>query len=161
MLNFKKTQQGFTLVELLIVVAIIAILAAVVFVSLNPLQRFRDARDARRWSNISELLNAIKLNQVDNGGTYLNAVTNAATGTAYMIGTNGSGCQNGCTAVTTVGACLDLSNLITSGHIGSIPKDPNGGTDGATLYYLVRTAANAVTVGACIPEGASSIVLIR
>ena len=55
-----KNKQGFTLIELLIVIAIIAILAGVVFVSLNPSQRFKDARDATRWKAVATAAN-IKL----------------------------------------------------------------------------------------------------
>ena len=63
-----KFNKGFTLIELLIVIAIIAILAAVVFVSLDPLTRFQDARDARRWTDVDAVLSAMKLDQVDQGG---------------------------------------------------------------------------------------------
>ncbi len=160
MINHRKIARGFTLIELLIVIAIIAILAAVVFVALNPLQRFKDARDARRWSNITELLSAIKLSQVDLGGTYVAALQGVAAGT-YEVGTAGSGCDSGCTAVTTAGACLDLSGLITSGHIGAISKDPSSGTDAKTLYYLTKASTGIITVGACVPEGASAINVAR
>ena len=40
------SKKGFTLIELLIVIAIIAVLAGAVFVALDPLTRFRDARNA-------------------------------------------------------------------------------------------------------------------
>ncbi len=161
MINHKKTNQGFTLIELLIVVAIIAILASVVFVALNPLQRFKDARDAHRWSDVAELLNAIKLNQIDNGGTYLTAIDTAVTSSVYQIGVVGSSCNSGCNATSTAAACLDLSGLVTSGHIGSIPKDPITGTDARTYYYLDKSSAGIITVGACNPEGANTIVLSR
>lgn len=162
MFNHRKVaQQGFTLIELLIVIAIVAILAAVVFVALNPLQRFKDARDARRWSNITELLSAIKLNQVDNGGSYVAALQSATASTTYQIGTAGSGCDTGCTAISTATACLDLSGLITSGHIGSIPMDPSSGTAAKTLYYIIKASTGIVTVGACVPEGSSAISVAR
>lgn len=38
--------KGFTLIEILVVIAIIAILATVVFVALDPVTRFADARNA-------------------------------------------------------------------------------------------------------------------
>ncbi len=160
MINHRKTARGFTLIELLIVIAIIAILAAVVFVALNPLQRFKDARDARRWSNITALLSAIKLNQVDLGGSYVASLQAASAGT-YQIGTAGSGCDTGCTAVSTTAACLDLTGLVTSGHIGAIPKDPSSGTDAKTLNYLTKASTGIITVGACVPEGASAINIAR
>ena len=82
----KKT-KGFTLIELLIVIAIIAIIAAVVFVALDPLTRFQDARDASRWSDTAALLSAIKVDQVDNGGSYLTAVQTPCSNNSnvYMI----------------------------------------------------------------------------
>lgn len=160
MIKNRRIIRGFTLIELLIVIAIIAILAAVVFVALNPLQRFKDARDARRWSSITELLSAIKLSQVDLGGSYVASLQAVSAGT-YEIGTSGSGCDSGCTAVSTTAACLDLSGLITSGHIGAIPKDPSGGTDAKTLYYLTKASTGIITVGACVPENASVINVAR
>ena len=42
-----KRTRGFTLVELLIVIAIIAILVLLVIVAINPLERIRDANDRR------------------------------------------------------------------------------------------------------------------
>ncbi|EKD47532.1 MAG: hypothetical protein ACD_66C00019G0006, partial [uncultured bacterium] len=45
-----RTKKGFTLIELLIVIAIIAILAAAIFVALDPVTRFQEARDARRYN---------------------------------------------------------------------------------------------------------------
>ena len=58
--GLKSAQRGFTLIELLIVIAIIAILAGVVFVSLDPLQRFLDARDAARWTDVTAVLSAVR-----------------------------------------------------------------------------------------------------
>lgn len=55
----KKTARGFTLVELLIVIAIIAILAVVAFIVINPLELTRRARDASRLSDIASLQQAI------------------------------------------------------------------------------------------------------
>ena len=49
-------KSGFTLIELLVVIAIIATLATVVFVALNPVQRFSDARNSRRWNDVNTML---------------------------------------------------------------------------------------------------------
>lgn len=161
MLNYKRAAKGFTLVELLIVIAIIAILAAIVFVALNPLQRFKDARDARRWSDAAELLNAIKINQVDNGGNYISTIKNVSDGT-YQIGTSSSAdCNTGCSATSTSVYCINLSDLVVSGQMGIIPKDVNVGTDWKTAYYINKAANGAITVGACNPEGVSTIEVTR
>jgi prepilin-type N-terminal cleavage/methylation domain-containing protein len=61
----KKAQQGFTLIEILIVVAIIAILASVVLVGLGPTQA--QGRDARRVSDLREVQTALELYYNKNG----------------------------------------------------------------------------------------------
>lgn len=57
----RKATRGFTLVELLVVIAIVAILAAVVVLIINPLELTRRGRDAARLSDLSNLQNAINV----------------------------------------------------------------------------------------------------
>jgi prepilin-type N-terminal cleavage/methylation domain-containing protein len=155
-----NTQKGFTLIELLIVIAIIAVLAAVVFVALNPAQRFADARDARRQSDIENIAAALKTYQVDNNGSYPASVAGLVAGNGYTIGTDASGCNSGCTAQTTQAACVDLAALVTGGYLGSVPMDPTSGTAAKTDYYLISNASGTVEIGACDPEG-GAIEVIR
>ncbi|HUC31405.1 MAG TPA: LamG-like jellyroll fold domain-containing protein [Candidatus Paceibacterota bacterium] len=54
-------KKGFTLVELLVVIAIIAILAVVVILTINPTELLRQGRDATRVSDMSTLNKAISL----------------------------------------------------------------------------------------------------
>lgn len=156
-----RTQKGFTLIELLIVIAVIAIIAAGVFVALDPAQRFQEARDSQRWSDVSAVISAIKTDQVDNGGTYVAAVSGLVAGQFSVIGTNAVGCNAGCTAQVTQGACADLTALVTEGYLGSVPTDPSGGTAGFTDYYISRNASGTVEVGACDPEAVAAISISR
>lgn len=57
-------QKGFTLIELMVVIAVIGILAAVALVSLTGLQR--SARDATRKSNLSDYATALGRYYQDN-----------------------------------------------------------------------------------------------
>lgn len=66
--NNKK--RGFTLIEVLVVIAIIAILAAIVIVAINPAKRFQDARMTQRQANVESILSAIQQNMVDNKGIF-------------------------------------------------------------------------------------------
>ncbi|KKQ27663.1 MAG: hypothetical protein US42_C0007G0054 [Candidatus Magasanikbacteria bacterium GW2011_GWC2_37_14] len=163
-----KNKRGFTLIELLIVIAIMAIIAAVIFVALDPLKRFQDSRDSVRWQQASQILNAIKLYQVDHGGTNLATITDMTAGATYMMGTDTSGCDH-YNAVCDVsipgdGYCVDLSDLVSSGYLSSIPVSPNGaGTwdSGHTGYTISTTSTGATFVHSCESENSTEIVLSR
>lgn len=160
-----KRKKGFTLIELLIVIAIIAILAAGAFVALDPATRFKDSRDATRWTDVSAILDAAKVDQVDNGGGYLTAIESATADTDYMIGTASTGCDASPCDVT-IGAsdCIDLTGLATEGYLASVPISPDGsGSWDVTLtgYYLNKSSTGALTIGACESENTASILVKR
>lgn len=163
-------QKGFTLIELLIVVALIAIIAAVVFVTLNPLTRFQDARDSQRWAAITSILNAIKIDQVDNGGAYLGAVAGITAGEVYMIvdGATVTGCDDNNAScdvdVTDDDNCVDLSGLVTEGYLGSVAVSPKGAATWSstrTGYTLQRNTSGIIIVRACESENTSDIWVAR
>jgi len=172
----KIFKKGFTLIELLIVIAIIAIIAAVVFVALDPLTRFRDARDSSRWSDVSAILSAIKIDQVDNGGSYLTAIGSMTADQWYMI-VNGAmdvGCDdNDGNCDQTVGSdvrCVNLAGLVTEGYLGDVPISPtgvvtwdDGSVDGeeGTGYLLKRDTTGIIHVVACESENTDAISVTR
>jgi len=53
-----KNKSAFTLIELLLVIAIIGILAAVVAVAINPAQKINQANDAKAKSDIGQVASA-------------------------------------------------------------------------------------------------------
>lgn len=158
----KHKSSGFTLIELLIAIAIVSIIAVGAFVALDPLTRFRDARDATRWNDVVAILDAAKVDQVDNGGSYLAAISALTADNIVMIGTAGAGCDTFTCADVTVddAACVDLTALGTEGYLASVPVAPTGEqayTAANTGYYITRTATGALSVGACESENTASI----
>jgi len=162
------SKKGFTLIELLVVIAIVAILAVVVFVALDPATRFQDARDAVRASDTVETLSAIKLHQVDNGGSYIAAVTGLTDGSVYMIGTAVTGCDdqntNCDTDVTADTSCVSLAGLATAGYLPEVPVSPNGAgtwTAATTGYTIQKDSTGVITIRACESENTTEISSAR
>ena len=126
MLNLKaikrNTKEGFTLLEVLLVVAIIAILAGIVILAINPNKQLGDSRNAQRSADVNTLLNAVYQYEIDNNGAL------PATGTGVVIPTSPTAavevCKNpGGTCTTTV----DLGTSLVSGatkYLTAIPVDP-------------------------------------
>jgi general secretion pathway protein G len=66
-LSFPSLRRGFTLVELLVGIAIIGVLATGVIVLINPLAQIQKANDAKRKSDLSEIQKGLEAYYADNG----------------------------------------------------------------------------------------------
>ena len=62
-----KKNQGWTLIEIIVVIAIIAIIATAVLVALNPAKRMGQAQDAQRWAEVKSILTAVGSHVTDEG----------------------------------------------------------------------------------------------
>jgi prepilin-type N-terminal cleavage/methylation domain-containing protein len=145
-------KKGFTLIELIIVIAIIAILAAAIFVAIDPARRLHEARNSRRANDISTILGAIKTYQADNDGDHYVKIADLVPDTYYQIGTATSGCAITCGLDNTDGACVNLFG-IGSNYLADVPRDPKVGINAQTGYAVLKDVNGAITVQACYPEG--------
>ncbi|MCS6789191.1 MAG: prepilin-type N-terminal cleavage/methylation domain-containing protein [Patescibacteria group bacterium] len=66
--RFKKSQNSFTLVELLITIAILAVLSTAVLTILNPQEYLRQSRDSQRLKDLTILSKIISWFETDTGG---------------------------------------------------------------------------------------------
>lgn len=130
----RKQQQGFTLIEILIVVAIIAILASVVLVGLGPTQRA--GRDARRLSDLREVQTGLELYYNKCG--YYPGVAVAA-GTACGSWSAGNTWDDMTTALK---GTTDIG-------ISTIPQDP---TAGHTYYYGTNAQGTGYLIAAQLED---------
>lgn len=64
----KFSSKGFTLVELLVVIAVIGIMAAAVLIAINPVAKINQAKDGNVKSDVSQLANALTAYYVGSGG---------------------------------------------------------------------------------------------
>ena len=71
-----NSKKGFTLLELLIVIAIIAILSTILIVAINPAETLRKTRDSQRISDLSSLKTAIGVYVTSTASPVLDGGTN-------------------------------------------------------------------------------------
>lgn len=139
--------NGFTLIEILLVMGIIAILATVVIVAINPGRQFAQARNSQRTSNVNTILNAIGQNIADNRGVFtcLGAGGPIPTTPTVIKSTGGGG-----------GGGYDIASCLSPTYISSIPFDPSApgahftsNTDYSTEYTIAQDpATKRITISA-------------
>jgi len=136
------------------VIAILAILAATIFIALDPAKRIHASRNARRWSDATSIIKAIKTYEADTGN--LPTSIDTASGSVQVIGESLGSCASVlCTGQTVVGSNCSVDDLDTTlrAYFKKPPTDPQNGTDNDTRYYVNKDGYGIVTVGACDAEG--------
>lgn len=151
--------QGFTLIEILVVIGIIAVLAAIVIIAINPARQFAQSRNSQRGANAQTILDGIGQRLADNKGVFAGGTPNCPTLTAntvYSI-TNTSGASN-----------IDLSCLTPTYIPTALPFDPSvagahwtSATDYDTKYSVEVDANGRFTVSAPGAEIGTTITLTR
>jgi len=129
MKNFSR--NGFTIIELLVVMGILTILLSITIIAINPAHQFKNANDGKRKSDVNSILNSVSQYIADNDGTI--PTTSGINDTPKEISApSGAG-------------KVDLCSIDTNGtkdfiyrYIAAIPTDPVPDLD-------PKTTANPVT----------------
>jgi prepilin-type N-terminal cleavage/methylation domain-containing protein len=147
-----QRMRGFTLLEVLLVVAILALLAGIVIVAINPGRQLANSRNAQRNSDVKTILNAIYQYNIDNAGVMPSTITTTATDVCNTTGSN-------CTGL------IDLGVLTASSkYLVGIPKDPQCASLCATYstgYKVSKDVNNRITVSSTYSELGATITVSR
>lgn len=130
-----NSKHGFTLLEVLLVVALLGILAAIVIVAINPARQVAQANNAQRQADVNTILNAVYQYAVDNSGSIPATITTTQTEVCATGGT--------CTGLVDLGVLTANETYLTA-----IPADPTGSSTNGAGYEIVQTANGRVTVTA-------------
>jgi general secretion pathway protein G len=137
-------KKGFTLIEILLVVALIGILASTLVISVNPARQFAKARDTKRESDLYGILSAITQYAAEHSGnlpdTDGDPDTDSFPTTQVCIG-SGGGCFN-------LAAAGDDGDTMVPVYMPQMPMDPKTGTPADTDYLIYVDANNRLVASA-------------
>jgi prepilin-type N-terminal cleavage/methylation domain-containing protein len=138
--------KSFTLVELLIVIAILAVLAAAVVIVLNPAELLAQARDSQRITDLKTLKDAIDIFVVDN--------PSASLGTSQKVYVSLPDTSTTCANISlpTLPAgwtynCVTTENLRNTDGTGWVPLNLGSIFGGTPIPYLPLDPGNDAVAG--------------
>lgn len=153
MTHAHRREKGFTLLEILIVIALIAILIGIVIAALNPGRQFANARNSTRHAHLNTVMNGISSNMAENNGNFT-----CATGAVPATATN----------MATGAGNYDIGPCLVPNFLSSMPFDPSASgahwtsvTDYNTGYTILRNATGNIVVNAPAAELGQTISLTR
>ena len=173
-MRYSKQLPGFSLVELLMALAIVGVLAGLVIIAINPTKQMADARNTQRKFDVHSILNAFGQYSVDSGGFFqpkrVDGVSLIAECAVGLIPK--PLCEPTTQHGTDPGMCGDpnilcvFSRHLTGAYIADVPHDPWDAEDTteeqATVDYLVSSQSpGRFRVDAPSAEGGDLIGAMR
>lgn len=134
MLRSATTKNGFTIVELLLVIVIIGILATITIVAYSSMQQ--RARDSVRRTDLAQLKTALSLYNVDKGD-YAEAGCGSGTGYGWLPADyDGSG------PLIPINTCL-----LNGKYLQRVITDPSGSSScsGLTCHAYMKASCSGIT----------------
>lgn len=156
--NKNRRRKGFTLIELIIVIAIIALLGTTVIVVLDPVEMFKEGRDSQRIADVEQMNRVMSLYAANVGDLsasicdnkcYAQTLEGVGFGTAPRCGQRYSAANNNTTVTSTSQAIdgtgwvpVDLRPMSTGIPITAWPIDPKTvvNLNGLQTQVLVGTS---------------------
>ena len=104
-MQLPRNNKAFTLIEVLIVIALLTIILSMVIVAINPVRQFSKANDAKRLSDVSAIMNAVLQYTSDNDGQIPSEI-----GTDYSEISSDD---------------VDICELLVPDYLAELPADPD------------------------------------
>jgi prepilin-type N-terminal cleavage/methylation domain-containing protein len=142
-----KFVKGFTLIEILVVIAILGLLSTIVVVAVNPGRQFAKARDAKRQTDLVAILSSVFQYASEHSGDLPDTDGDPLTSNFPSVAT----------CIGTDPGCFDLAGAGETGdelvpvYLIDIPADPQAddpvGNTGYTIYVDANGRLHASATG--------------
>ncbi len=137
--GYMRTRRGFSIIELLISMAILVVVAAIGIIAFNPAKQFAGARNSKRMTDLNSILVAVQQNIADTNqaGVFSCGAGDIPTTTKRMA--NGTG-------------NYDIAPCLISTYLSSLPFDSStssahytSASDYNTGYNILRSVVGTST----------------
>lgn len=126
-----KGEGGFTIIEIIIVIAIIGVLAVTITLGLNPMQQLAKARNNERKTHLSAILNALGQRISDNDGNFNCSSGSLPTSTKRMANTT-----------STPSSTYDIAPCLVTDYLATMPYDSRSPETASTTFWTSITSYN-------------------